>query len=392
MPRGCGVVSAGAVLFEATAANIEQAAPAGPVVVRLTDIRAIDGDAPPTSVFGGDGVDCGYQFRAGVRYLIEADSGGRVSTCSQTRPLVAARGLLEFLSAPSVRERPRVWGRVSAADVRGQGLGWPGGPAVDGATVTLEGPVSTRQTTSANGEFSFRDVPDGSYRLSVTIPPHRADVSAPAATAVTLTGETSCVNVDVTAPSTARVTGTVVDPAGAPAPGVFVELFPAPYNQWAGGYVHGAISGADGRFAIEKLPPGQYVGGIGVPYPDDTRAVAPVLARSGAGGEVLDVQPGASLEVSPLVARPAPQIAVTGRTIAPPDTARTRRMLVLQPLDGLATARAYGGMTAEDGSFSISAHRGVRYRVLVEEGQRIVGRAEFVAGDGPLEIGLDPPR
>ncbi|MGE3885012.1 MAG: hypothetical protein AB7H81_01135 [Vicinamibacterales bacterium] len=49
-------------------------------------------------------------------------------------------------------------------------------------------------------------------------------------------------------------------------------------------------------------------------------------------------------------------------------------------------------MTSEDGRFSISAHRGVRYRVLVEEGSRIVGRTEFVAGDGPLEIVLDRPR
>ena len=60
-------------------------------------------------------------------------------------------------------------------------------------------------------------------------------------------------------------------------------------------------------------------------------------------------------------------------------------------LDGLA-AETYGGMTAEDGSFSIAAHSGVRYRVLVEDAGEVVGSADFVAGHGPLEIRLDPPR
>jgi len=394
LSRGCGVVGTGAVLFEATVARIERNAPAAGTVVHLTDTRAIDGGSVPMSVIGGDGVNCGYQFRVGVRYLIEADSasGGMVSTCSQTRPLAAARGLLEFLSAPSIPERPRVWGRVTAADIRGQGLGWPGGPAVHGATVTLEGPVAVRQTTGANGDFSFRGVPDGRYRLSVTIPPDRGDVSAPAATDVTVSSETACVSVDVVAPSTARVTGLVLDPSGTPAADVFVELFPAPYDQWAGGYVHGAISGPDGRFTIDHLPPGRYVGGIGVPFPSPTRAVAPALVRSLSGGEVIDVAAGASLEIAPLVARPAPPIAVTGRTVAPPGGPAVRRMLVLQPLDGLATARVYGGVTAEDGSFSIRAYRGVRYRLLVEEGDVVVGRVEFVADVAPLEIPLGPPR
>lgn len=392
--RACGVLGPGAVLFEATVNRIERATPADPFVVELTDIRVIGGGTAPVTVLGGDGVDCGYQFRVGVRYLIEVEAGsnGMVSMCGQTRPIVAAQGQLEFLSTQPGPDRPRVFGRVSAADVKGQGLGWPGGPPVEAAAVTLDGPVRVRQTTGADGAFSIRGVPDGNYRLSVTVPADRDDVSAPAPTEVTLTSDTACVNVDLVAPSTSQVTGTVVDSTGAPAPGVFVEIFPAPYNQWAGGFVHGAASGADGRFTIERLPPGRYVGGIGVPVPSPDRAVAPALARDVSGSPVLDIAPGAVLAVAPIVARPAPQVTVAGRTVAPPGTPLRARMLVLQPLDGLATARAYGGMTAEDGSFAMNAHRGVRYRVLVEDGEAVVGRAEFVAGDVPLEIRLDPPR
>ena len=120
--------------------------------------------------------------------------------------------------------------------------------------------------------------------------------------------------------------------------------------------------------------------------------VVPALVHAPTGGNVLDIAAGTTLEVPTLVARPAPPITVTGRTLAPPGTPPRERMLVLQALDGLATADAYGGMTAEDGSFSIEAHIGVRYRVLVEEAGTVVGRTEFVAGDAPLEVRLDPPR
>jgi len=389
---GCGSVSATAHLFEATAARIETGA-GGERIVHLTDVRSRRGDSAPAFVIGGNGVDCGFQFRAGVRYLIEAEpDGGRfsVSGCSQTRPLAAARGLLAFLATPATSEHRQIWGRVSADDIRGQGLGWPGGRPIGGATVTVDGPVQRRRATSEDGAFSFDDMPHGTYRVTVEVPGEQADVLSPPPQTLTLRAPATCAEVNVVAPSAARVTGIVVTPDGAPADGVFVELFPAPYNQWAGGFVHGAVSGPDGRFTIERLPPGRYVGGIGVPYPSPERAVAPVLARSLSGGAVLDIAPGMALEVAALVARPAPQIAVVGRIVAAPGTTDVERLLILQPLDGLATARTLGGRASRDGTFSIRAHRGVRYRVLVEEGTAIVGRTEFVASDAPLEIRLDP--
>ena len=67
-------------------------------------------------------------------------------------------------------------------------------------------------------------------------------------------------------------------------------------------------------------------------------------------------------------------------------------MLVLQPLDGFASARTLGGTTGADGRFTLEANRGVRYRVLVEGGLQTVGQAEFVAGDDELEIRLAPRR
>lgn len=392
--RGCGVVSQGAVLFEATVNRITPATPSEPLIVEFTDIRMLRGGPAPLTVLGGDGVNCGYRFRVGVRYFIEAEPSGQVSMCSQTRPLAAAQGLLELLSAPAGAERPRIWGRVSADDVKGRGLGWPGGPPVDGAIVTFDGPVRVLQRTGPNGEFSFHGVPAGQYRASVTIPRDRADVYAPAPTEVTLAAEAACVNVDLVAPSSARVTGTVVDPAGRPQAGVFVELFPAPFDEWGASTVRGATSGEGGRFVIERLPPGRYVGGVGVPYPRPREAIAPALARTATGSAILDVEPGASLEIAPIVAVPAPRVTIRGRIIAPPGVPAGSRTIVLQPIDGLGEAAGIeAGTTSPDGSFVIEANRGVRYRVLVEDRPSVVvGRTEFVAGDGTLEIRLDPPR
>jgi hypothetical protein len=185
----------------------------------------------------------------------------------------------------------------------------------------------------------------------------------------------------------------VVDPGGAPAAGISVEIFPAPFDEWAGGLVHRATSDGDGRFAIEGLPSGRYVGGVGVPYPRPGEAVAPALARNAAGESSLEVRGGTTLELAPIVARPAPTITIRGRTIVPPGAPSPARLLVLRPLDGLQAAGTEVGSTAPDGSFSIEANRGVRYELLIEDRPSIVvGRTEFTAGDTTIEVVLAPPR
>lgn len=387
----CGsVIESGGTLFEGT---VESVAPGGleGVVVRFSDVRAVRGIAPVVVTTARGGGSCGYGFIVGRRYLVDArarTSGGfGVSLCSNTRPIEYAQGMLALLAAPAETRR-RVFGRLvtSAAGSSGRG------PAIEGARVRLTGPVPRETTTSANGDFTFVGLPDGDYRVEVILPADRQDVVTPRPAAVSLGSFDQCASVDLVATSTARLSGTVVDAVGRPMAGVWVELYPWPYNQWAGGRVIGATTDAAGRYAIDGIPPGRYAGGLGIPFPSERHAIAPALLRAADGEAVVVVLPGAALVMSPLVATAAPLVAVTGRVSAPAGMRVEDIELVLNPLDGFATARTYGGKTGADGRFEIQAHRGVRYRVVAEAATRIVGQADFVAGDEEIEIVVRPPR
>jgi len=386
----CGSIIESGTLFEGT---VESVAPAGPegVVVGFSDVRAVRGAPPAFVTTAPRGGSCGYDFIVGRRYLVDAQarSSGRfsVSLCSNTRPIEYAQGMLALLAAPPEARR-RVFGRLvtAAADSGGRG------PAIPGARVRLTGQMPRETTTSANGDFAFVGLPDGDYRVEVILPDARRDVLAPPATAVTLGSFDRCASVDLVASSTARLSGTVVDAAGAPMAGVWVELYPSPYNQWAGGRVTGARTDAAGRYVIDGIPPGRYAGGLGIPFPTERNAIAPALLRGADGGAVIAVAPGAALVMPPLVATAAPLVTVSGRLSAPTGMTVEGIELVLHPLDGFATARTYGGRTGPGGRFEIQAHRGVRYRVVAEAATRAVGQAEFVAGDDEIEIVLRAPR
>lgn len=386
----CGAILEAGTLFEGT---VESVAPGGleGVVVRFSDVRAVRGAAPAFVTTAPDGGACGYDFTVGRRYLVDArarPSGGfGVSRCSHTRPLEDAQGMLALLAAPADTRR-RVFGRLvtSAADSSGRR------PAIQGARVRLTGPVPRETTTSANGDFTFVGLPDGDYRVEAILPADRRDVLTPRPAAVSVGSFDLCASVDLAAPSTARLSGTVVDAVGRPMAGVWVELYPWPYNQWAGGRVIGATTDVAGRYAIERIPPGRYAAGVGIPFPSERNAVAPALLRAPDGGVVVAVTPAAALEMPPLVATPAPLVTISGRVSAPAGMRVEDIELVLNPLDGFAAARTYGGKTGADGRFRIQAHRGVRYRVVAEAATRSVGQAEFVAGDDEIEVVLRAPR
>jgi hypothetical protein len=169
-----------------------------------------------------------------------------------------------------------------------------------------------------------------------------------------------------------------------------VEIFPLPYDQYAGGYATAAITDANGRYSIERIAPGVYGGGVGIPYPSGSAPYAPARARTGDGAADIVVAPGAEVQASPIVIRPAPLVTVSGRVTGFEAARAGGLMLVLSALDAFPSARAYGGRTDASGRFTLSVHRGVRYRVHVEGGGRIVGTTEFVAGDEAIEVPLRP--
>jgi hypothetical protein len=393
--KACGSILTATTLFEATVVAVDQPdGPGGAARVRLADVRAIRGDAPPDAVVSGGG-ECGYSFKVGTRYLVDAFEAqpGRygASVCSDTRPLSLAAGLLSYSTAPPDL-RPRVFGTL-ASRIADHYLrtGSATGPPVGGAVVSIAGPVKKTTTTNARGDFAFFDVPDGDYQLVVEVPRDRPDVAAPPMQSFKLGRDAACLHLTLIAPSTARVAGLVVDETGAPTAGVRVEIFPLPFDHWAGGIVTAATTNAAGRFAIERLAPGVYGGGVGVPYPGAATPYAPARAQTREGGFAIEVAPGASVELSRLTARRVQLTSVSGRVSGTTGATLGGLFVVLAAVDGFPSALTGGATTDADGRFTLDAYRGVRYEVQVEYYGRVIGAVEFVAGDGPIEVLLRPP-
>ena len=393
--KSCGSILTATTLFEATVVAVDQPdGPGGASRVRLADVRAIRGDAPPDAVVSGGG-ECGYSFKVGTRYLIDAFEAqpGRygATVCSGTRPLSLAAGLLSYSTAPPDL-RPRVFGTLASrmADHYLR-TGSATGPPVGGAVVSIAGPVNKTTTTNARGDFAFFDVPDGDYQLVVEVPRDRPDVAAPPMRSFELGRGAACLDLALIAPSTARVSGLVVDETGAPTAGVWVEIFALPYDHRAGGIVTAATTNAAGRFAIERLAPGVYGGGVGIPYPGEARPYAPARVQTCEGGVAIEVGPGASVELSRLTARRVQLTSVSGRVSGAPGATLGGLFVVLAAVDGVPTALTGGTTTDAEGRFTLDVYRGVRYEVQVEYYGRVVGAVEFVAGDEPVEVPLRPP-
>lgn len=391
----CGSILQAELLFEATVVDI--AAPrsgSSEQIVRLADVRTVRGGAAPDQLVTTVGDTCGYRFTVGTRYLVDARQfqPGRfsASSCGNTMPLADATGALAFLLAPSPDRRPRLWGRVVSPFANQYLRRATPSRAIAGAVVTARGPVTRSVATTSQGgfAFSFPELPDGDYDVTISVA-GQSDVRAPESQRVTLAAG-ACAALRFTAPSTARVRSRVVDRAGRPVAGVRVEIFPLPYDQYAAGIVTAADSDADGWVTIEGVAPGRYAGGVAAPYPRESSAWAPALLRAGGGSTEIDVSPGSTVELPPVVAIEAPLVSVSGRVLTAPETGVADGFIVVSALDGLPQARTGGARTDAEGGFTIGLHRGVHYRVMVEIRGRVVASTEVVAGTAPIEITLRP--
>jgi hypothetical protein len=393
----CGSVATATTIFEATVVSEEPdpSAGNGTKTIRLTDIRPIRGVAP--RVLELQGSSCDLELKVGARYLIEphewAPGKFGVSQCSLTRPAVRAAGFHAFLRTPSPEDRPRVWGTLTVPTVDHRSyLERGGGLAVAGAVVLLDGPVQRTAATSSNGEFSFSALPDGRYGVRVELPAGRSDVTAPEPMTVEVGGAAVCADVDLVARSAARVVGVVVDVRGAPVPNVQVDLFTPPYNPFRRDFHH-LLAGSDdsGRFEFVNLPPGIYQAGVGVPEPAEYRPFAPVLAQNLANGRrELSVGLGEVVELSPLVARRVEPVTVHGVVTGAPGVSLDGLDIVVGAVDAGEAGGIRVGRTDVDGRFTAELYRTVRYRMRARSGDRQSDRLEFVAGDAPITLRLQP--
>jgi len=135
-----------------------------------------------TIVSTGVGVSCEYDFSPNTRYLVfayKAPNGlWKAFLCGGTTPVDSVSGkeaIKEIRSVLRSREPGQVSGQVAFDEDPAERV-MPGA-AITQTLVSLQNDQRTLTTrTDARGEFRFARVPQGSYALSVGLPPNAADV------------------------------------------------------------------------------------------------------------------------------------------------------------------------------------------------------------------------
>jgi RNA polymerase sigma-70 factor (ECF subfamily) len=260
----------------------------------------------------------------------------------------------DFRLAPAARISGRVvergGGPVAAAEVR-----------IDSERAVLRSTradVSRRSTSDAGGAFVFAGVPAGGYRVSgragaLVGRAERPVVVAPGGAAL---------DVEVVLVRGQRVAGTVRDGSGRPIPGARVR---------AGDDGAAGITSADGRYALEGLPPGRHT--LAAEAAGLAPARAPVVIdRADVDG--VDLVLGAEARVEGRVlgrdGQPLPGASVTALVVTPDALA-----------DSVSSAAV--GRSDSEGRFSLGGLGAGELRVEAqhpEAGRGVAGPVALPAG------------
>jgi hypothetical protein len=282
--------------------------------------RGVDGDIVDVEAEPQNGFNCGFSFTVGQQYVVYASlqTTGQLMTgmCSRTRPLASAAEDLTFFSEVQGPARGvRIFGQVRLIeDDLVSGHPTDRG-AVDGARVGVKGANATREIrTAVDGSFDFRELPAGTYSVSVTPPPGLAFLGPPlprrqhqrSSVAVTLTFPSECAATGWGAHTDAQITGILRLANGRPADDEAVELIAAENAGRAGGSIpHLTVrTGVDGRFTFAFVPRGTYVVGLNLGNPPpptdlDRRSYYPGVLDAAAATRIA-IEPGSRVGLEPL--------------------------------------------------------------------------------------------
>jgi hypothetical protein len=353
------------------------------------------GEAPATVITARSGASCGYEFRAGTRYLIVADRlpDGRLSvnSCGLTRPLSDADGLLEYiqtLKGPATQTR--VWGQVEMP-VRWVDFNRDVDP-IPAARVTVNGPEPRSVMTGADGRYTLSGLPHGLYTVNVALPGTLPQLGEVESKSLVLDKATAyaCAEVDFVAPIKSSISGVIVDDAGRPLSGLFVRLSLADQLDRSGGSAgNGTDTDTNGRYKFDNLPPGRYLVGLSMGGPSPGTSFAEAHAVTTAGETVISLPLGGSITLAPIQARRLTQVTVS-TTVRGPDGSPARGVDVTAAMFR-ESGRVYPESpmkTDADGRLQLRLWRGERYRITVGPRFSPDAEMEFVATDKPLSITL----
>lgn len=238
------------------------------VLVRLSVADVFRGEVvgPELEIVTGmGGGDCGYRFEVAKQYLIYASKSvneNRLYTgiCSRTRLLSEASDDLKyFYSLP-----PEGSGSTIAVSVRRYVL-----PLHDDSRFEITPLPSVKVTvdgggkhfqgeTDQEGQFKFRGLPPGTYRVRAELPSNPRNHSEAEVSVI----DRGCAYREFVSRAAVGISGKVFDANGNPLAGVKVDLINAddalkesPRGRWR-------FTAADGGYSLNDIPPGRYLLGV----------------------------------------------------------------------------------------------------------------------------------
>ena len=245
--------------------------------------RGVESDTVVIESAPQNGFNCGYTFRVGERYVVYAHAapGGQLTTnmCSGTKLAAAAAADLAFLEEVTGPPRgARVFGHVRRVEEDLVSFSRRDYGGVSGARVRLNGDrVSRDATTGSDGNYDFRDLPAGTYKITVTPPtglalagpPLPPEQHHPPGRTVTLTNPSECAEIWTWPRTDAQISGVLLSSSGRPIDDESIDLIAADNATRADKQIpHVSVrTGPDGRFTFAFIAPGKYLVGVNLGSP-----------------------------------------------------------------------------------------------------------------------------
>ena len=199
------------------------------------------------------GGDCGFPFERGRDYLVYASRSEGVlytSICSRTARAEGAASDLAYLRSFAKGETPsKIFGSVTEFN--------PRPVPIAKVPIRLVSPTSNRETiTDSAGQYSFDALPPGTFTISASLPNNWGGGEGRTVRLV----DNACSEQNFFAVERAQLPGQLFDADGqswARASVAMIPLSASNRSQALEGLT--GFTGGAGRFAIQRLPPGDYL-------------------------------------------------------------------------------------------------------------------------------------
>jgi hypothetical protein len=280
--------------------------------------RGVNTDTVVVESAPQNGINCGYTFSLGERYVVYAHAvkGAPLTTtmCSGNKLAAEAAADLAFLKEiAGPRRGIRVFGQVRRVENNLASFSPRDYGGVAGVRVQAIGAGGSREAvTEGDGMWDFRDLRPGTYQVALTLPeglrlagpPLPREEHQPPIT-VTATNPSECAQVRAIARTDAQISGTLLNHDGRPAIDEPIDLI-ALVNAGSTDKQLPHVSvrtDPDGRFTFAFIAPGQYLVGVNLKDPPpasqvDRRAYHPGVVTP-ATATVVPIDGGGLVELPP---------------------------------------------------------------------------------------------